>query len=390
LLSERRHAQAVADAAALAAASDLYLGNSVNTAQQSALRSAAANGYTNDGVTSIITLNLTDASGNPVHGIWSPPITGDHVGNASYVEVVVQWNQARGFSSIFGSGSIPVRARSVAMGLTTAYAQSAILILDPTGASALKASGNPSITVNAPIRVDSTSAQALTVSGSSNMIAPLINVTGNYSLSGGAVITGTVNTGVTATPDRLASLAVPDPNSLTSQSASALNLGDGAAHTLSPGVYNGGISISNSTSVTLLPGIYYIRGGGFTLSGTSNLTGTGVMIYNAPLTATDAISLSGKGNVTLSPPTSGLYTGLTLFQDRTSSAAASITGDSGFNITGSLYFAGALLTVTGNSDVALLGSQLICRDLTIGGNASLTVTWDSKLVARKRAVQLVE
>src|SRR5207248_1938772 len=68
LLSERRHAQAVADAAALAAASDLYLGNSVNTAQQSALKSAAANGYTNDGVTSIITPNVTDANGNPVHG----------------------------------------------------------------------------------------------------------------------------------------------------------------------------------------------------------------------------------------------------------------------------------------------------------------------------------
>src|ERR1700731_2387306 len=88
LLTERRHAQAVADAAALAAASDLYLGNSVNTAQQSALRSAAGNGYANDGVTSIITPNVKDADGNPVHGIWSPPITGDHVGDASYVEVV--------------------------------------------------------------------------------------------------------------------------------------------------------------------------------------------------------------------------------------------------------------------------------------------------------------
>src|SRR6266852_6079713 len=114
LLSERRHAQAVADAAALAAASDLYLGNSVNTAQQSALATASANGYTNDGVNSIITPNLTDANGNPVHGIWSPPISGDHVGDASYVEVVVQWNQTRGFSSIFGDGAIPVRARAVA------------------------------------------------------------------------------------------------------------------------------------------------------------------------------------------------------------------------------------------------------------------------------------
>src|SRR5439155_7212357 len=117
---------AVADAAALSAASDLYLGNSATTAQQSALTTAAANGYTNDGVSSVITPNLTDDSGNPVHGVWSPPISGDHVGDPNYVEVVVQWNQARGFSSIFGSGAIPVRARSVAMVALKPYSNSAI------------------------------------------------------------------------------------------------------------------------------------------------------------------------------------------------------------------------------------------------------------------------
>jgi uncharacterized membrane protein len=114
LLSERRHAQAVADAAARAAAADLYLGKSVGTAQQSALRTAAANGYANDGTISIITPNLTDANNNPLHGIWIPPISGDYVGNSSCAEVVVQWNQYRCFSSIFGSGLIPVRARAVA------------------------------------------------------------------------------------------------------------------------------------------------------------------------------------------------------------------------------------------------------------------------------------
>jgi Putative Flp pilus-assembly TadE/G-like len=390
LLSERRHAQAVADAAALAAASDLYLGNSATTAQQSALTTAAANGYTNDGVSSVITPNLTDDGGNPVHGIWSPPISGDHVGDPNYVEVVVQWNQARGFSSIFGSGAIPVRARSVAMGSTKPSSTSAILNLDPTGSGAFSASGNPTISVNAPITVDSNSSQALTVGGSSDLSAPAINVTGNYSLSGGGDLTGTVHTGVTATPDPLAALVAPDPTTLTTRSSSALSLNDGNSHTLSPGVYVGGISIGSTTSVTLLPGIYYIQGGGFILSGSSNLTGSGVMIYNAPVAASDQISLSGSGNVTLSPPTSGRYSGITIFQDRNSSVAASITGDSGFNVTGTFYIAGATLKVTGNSTAALLGSQLISRDLTIGGKASLTITWDANKVARKRFVQLVE
>src|SRR5262245_49405023 len=62
LLSERRHAQATADAAAMAAASDLYENFWTNngldpggTAKASALQTAKANGYTNDGVTSIVT-----------------------------------------------------------------------------------------------------------------------------------------------------------------------------------------------------------------------------------------------------------------------------------------------------------------------------------------------
>src|SRR5688572_924362 len=59
LLEERRHAQATADAAALAAAEDLFRNYPRNkgidldgTARSAALAIAAANGYTNDATTS--------------------------------------------------------------------------------------------------------------------------------------------------------------------------------------------------------------------------------------------------------------------------------------------------------------------------------------------------
>ena len=64
LLVERRHAQATADAAALAAASDLYVHWNTNwlgpsgTASASAMGVASANGYTNDGTTSTVTVNI--------------------------------------------------------------------------------------------------------------------------------------------------------------------------------------------------------------------------------------------------------------------------------------------------------------------------------------------
>jgi len=96
LLVERRHAQATADAAALAAA-----------ASASAMGVASANGYTNDGTTSTVTVNIPPLSGN---------FTVAKIGAAAngYAEVIVTWNQQRFFSGIFGSGAIPVSARAVA------------------------------------------------------------------------------------------------------------------------------------------------------------------------------------------------------------------------------------------------------------------------------------
>ena len=84
LMVERRRAQAIADAAATAAACDLAYNFGFNlgtdpqgTAVASALTTAAAAGYANDGITSTVTVNI-------------PPTSGDYLGKAGYVEVLVQ------------------------------------------------------------------------------------------------------------------------------------------------------------------------------------------------------------------------------------------------------------------------------------------------------------
>ena len=99
LMGEQRHAQAIADAAALSAAADLGLGKCTTTVTSDASAIAAANGYTS--ANSTITVN-------------TPPTSGDHAGASGYVEVIVTYNQSRSFSSIFGSGTVPVQARGVA------------------------------------------------------------------------------------------------------------------------------------------------------------------------------------------------------------------------------------------------------------------------------------
>jgi uncharacterized membrane protein len=110
ILSERRHAQAVADAAALSAAADLFVNYPTNngadtgsTAKASALLTANNNGYPNNGTSSTVTVNI-------------PPQSGDHVGQAGYAEVIVTYNQTRFFSNLWGKSNIPVMARAVARG----------------------------------------------------------------------------------------------------------------------------------------------------------------------------------------------------------------------------------------------------------------------------------
>ena len=110
MLEERRHAQAAADAAALAAAANLYSSywttfgqDPDGTAQAAALSSAAGNGYSNNGSNSIVTVHI-------------PPQSGSFAGQAGYVEVIVESKLQAGFSSIFTQQGLPVQARAVAIG----------------------------------------------------------------------------------------------------------------------------------------------------------------------------------------------------------------------------------------------------------------------------------
>jgi hypothetical protein len=128
-----------------------------------------------------------------------------------------------------------------------------------------------------------------------------------------------------------------------------------------------------------MPGLYYLKGGGLILSGQAKLTGYGVTIYNAPVSSSDVINLSGSGGVTLTAPTDGTYAGLTLFQDRNSTNPVTLSGGSGLNITGTVYAAGAVVTLSGGG--GLVGSQLIGKDLVISGNGSFKINTQPQLLS---------
>jgi hypothetical protein len=269
-----------------------------------------------------------------------------------------------------------------------------ILLLDRTSRGALTDTGNGGVDVTGcgAIIVDSSSTQAAIASGNGVVSADDIDAKGTVTNGHGAFV-GTIDHNEAPEADPLAYLATP-PVPTTVRSSSTLNISGGIV-TLQPGLYVGGIKISGQAQVTLAPGLYYLKGGGFSVSGqaTVNDNGQGVMLYNAPASSNDGISFSGQGAVNLSGMTAaqlaglGLsapqyagYAGLAIYQDRTSTAVLSLSGQGNVNITGTIYAASATVKVTGNGSLDLtgsaakkLGSHLIASDLMVTGNGGVNV-----------------
>ena len=387
LLDDYGRVQSAADTAALAAAADLYAnyltGNGLDpnhTASQSATDNAAANGFTNDGVTSIVEVHM-------------PPSKGPFKGMPSYAEVIITYYQKRGFSNIFGDGDMPVQARAVAQGAWSTI-RDGILVLDPTSKGSLSTGGGASINITggAPIIVDSNNPEAAIANGTGAMAAPVFDITGvpGTATPGSGSFNGSIYAGVPPTPDPLRYLPYPDPTTMTLQSKNATQIAGTKDVTLYPGVYNNGIKVTGQGNVTMLPGIYYMNGGGFAYTGQGNLTATGVLIFNEPGSNSDTVSITGSGAVNWTPPTTGIYQGLSIFQDRSSTATVTISGGGSMYITGTFYAAGAQMNINGSGAQNYIGSRYISYDLALGGNGNININYGNAPIPRSRVLRLVE
>ncbi|MGH7140312.1 MAG: MBG domain-containing protein, partial [Pirellulales bacterium] len=255
--------------------------------------------------------------------------------------------------------------------VTPSAASAALVVLDPTHKGSVTVSGNAKVQVTGNAEVLSKSQQAVVASGNASLSAAEIDIEGSpgTSLTGNAKIQGKVVAGLTPAQDPSLSdpfAALPTPGEPTATFAAAKFAGN-TKSTLNPGTYTGGISVSGNAAVTLLPGLYYLKGGGLTVSGGGSLTGNGVAIYNAPQSGT--ISVTGNGTITLTPPAAGTYQGIGIFQDRSSNAPITISGNGSLGVTGSIYAAAATLNISGNAQTQVYGKgSLVVYDLIDSGN----------------------
>jgi len=164
---------------------------------------------------------------------------------------------------------------------------------------------------------------------------------------------------------------------------------NGAAVTLTPGIYCGGIEIGGSVpTATFSPGTYVLVGGGLKLGSGVNATGAGVTFYNTyPGTNVNQYGpmiINTSGTVSFSAPTSGANKALLFYQDPRvawrSNNGSTVTASSNSQFEGIIYFPTTDLTYSGNSSSSNpTGGYtiLIAYNLEVKGNAQVNTDYSS-------------
>jgi hypothetical protein len=355
LLLEQRKQQAVADSAAMAAASAVKLG--VTDLQGEARAVSAQLGY------------KSGVGGVTVTAV-NPPATGPHTGDANYVEVKVQRTFMPVLTRLFRPGAVTVVARAVAStgagGDSAAGSSICALVLESTSADAVKLDNTGKITLpSCGLQVNSTSNTAVRMYNNSKIDGNLM-VGGDVSIINSASITGTVTKQTPAGTDPYASVVLPSATTATMPSLTNGN----QKVTLDPGIYTGGWNFWGSQDVTLNPGVYFVRSS-LGISGNVTLTGTGVTIV---VDGNYAINMNGSTALTLTAPTSGATKGIAIYSNQ-STTSQQFTNNGTLKITGALYFPKQTVefnnSATNNS--ASNCTQLIARKIYMTNAANLVL-----------------
>ncbi len=249
--------------------------------------------------------------------------------------------------------------------------------LAPSGES-LKLTGSGSTSLSkANVIVNSTGKPAVAVTGSGSIEAPSVGVAGTVSITGSGTVQN-LTTGIASIGDPLGGLAVP---SLTVPSpVPSVSVTGSSGKTISPGVYKE-ITDTGSGGLTLSSGTYVVLGK-FANTGSGAVTAQGVTLYLAcssyptPCKSGEqgaSLTLTGSGPLKFTGPEEGCSP-VSVFADRNSTAALSITGSASQTLDGVIYAKSGSLTVTGSGSTFVIGGPIVVGSATLTGNGNISVT----------------
>jgi Flp pilus assembly protein TadG len=379
-LIAKRQMQTAADSAAMAGAAEINYGDGTVEAQED----SAQNGFT-DGVNGVTV------------AVHSPPSSGPHAGgsnasNAGYVEVIVSQSQPTIFMKMLSRGAMVVSARAVATNVPAPSCVDTMSPSPPSGFGVDLSGGADLALTGCGLTDDATGGSAFKASGGITLTASFLGVVGSTDIHNGASIMGSPwpvmptpppVTGITPINDPLSSLLTAPPSSeYTSGCANDPNIS--TTQTIGPGTSTGyvcykGLTITNSPTVTLNPGLYIIDGEGasafsFSVSGGATVNGmSGVTFYfvnNGSFTFSNGATMNLTAP-TISVTSVGINAGILFYQDSGDTAADMFEGGSSGTINGIFYLPAANLTFQ-NGSAATFSTDLVVGSLTMSGAGTLT------------------
>jgi Putative Flp pilus-assembly TadE/G-like len=426
MLVERRDEQNAADAAALAGARHVL--TDAVAAEAAARQIADMNGY-------------QDSDPNEVVNVYIPPIHGRYAGLSGFIEVQIEATRPSIFGGVIGKANWPIGALAVATNSQNLTFPFSMLALNKTACKAIAVSGGGEIEAHASIQSNSSGADCVgdpigfsrTGGSTINVITPppedVCRVVGELQDRGSGSMTCTPVENSFALPDPLRNLAGPaepalappmmfvgpgtepadqpkhcpgrdDADAPNRDNPSQCVLGSpsstyaGLSWILYPGLYPGGIGVNADTTAYLMPGIYWIGGGGIDIGGGGSMIsiavetdaatspasatwGGGVMIYNSQLPAEPGgpfILNSDAATMKLLPlnvPTGDPdedYNSIVIYQDRTVTTSVTLNGSSSVTeVMGIIYVPGGQVKLNGNGGT-LVTDQIIADTFDINGN----------------------
>ena len=320
----QRMQQTAADAAAIAGASEVQYSSLSSDVTAAAQADATSNGFTSD-------------ANNTVAVNW-PPVSGNYVGNASAVQVVITSTRSNVFGGIIGQGSTSVVTTATAI-LTSNGTAPCVYQLNPAG-QFTENSG----TIYAP--TCGIIANGASSYNNGTITAASVGYAGTISVNTVTWVDASPAPSIPATDPcaQISGCAYLTDNPPSSNSCDHTNLlyNGGQTVTLQPGVYCGGLTLNGGVNATFNPGLYVFTGNVIS-NGGNILTGTGVTFDFK----SGSVTLNGSETATLTAPTTGNYANVLFYQPKANASAPTLNAGNLGSLIGALYFPGA--TVTGNA-----------------------------------------